>query len=118
MATKTENDIITKALRRLNVIGAGESADADTYQDASDEYRVFHEWGRKEFPRSWSWNYDAVDDRYWTHVAAMLAERLIGVVPVGSERAQLVQMGAARSERQLREQFARKPLATTEVSYF
>lgn len=115
---KTEQDVITKALRRLNVIASGEMADADLYQEAVDEYRVFHEWGREEFRGKWSWNYNSVDDRYWTHVAAMLASRLIGAVPV-SEAIQLkAERKAAESERFLREQLARRPLDVTPINYF
>lgn len=115
---KTAVDVIHRALRRLNIIAPGEDPDADIYQDALDEYKVFTEWMRQEFTRGNGWNYDSVDERYWTHIAGMLAGRLANVLPCSDSIAAKAKEGAAESERYLREQLARKPLRDTEVQYF
>ena len=118
MANKTANDVVSRALRILNITAIGEAPDAGVYAIAEDEYKVFNEWGREEFERRWSWSYDMVDERYWTHVAAMLAGRLAYVLPCGEAAASRANSGAARSERYLREQLARKRLEPVEIAYF
>ena len=113
--TKTANDVVTLALKRLQIIGAGESADGDDYADAYNEYLVFHEWGRDTWPRSWSWNAEAVDDRYWTNVAGVLAGRLLGVFPVSQETRANAEREAAKAETYLRQQFTKKPRTTVQM---
>lgn len=102
---KTAQDVITKALRRLNVIGRSETADGDIYAEALEDYEVFHNWGRAEYPRNWSWNYDAVDDRYWTHVAGMFAGRIALTLPVSESSRQRAIANAAEARRLLNQQF-------------
>lgn len=119
MAAKTANDVIKRALRRINYIGDGEEVDADSYSDALAEYKVFHEWLRKEFPTKVGWGFDLVDDRYWTHVAAMLAGRVfVFAFPTSSKARQRAMEGADVAETMLREQFARSPLSRTKAEYF
>lgn len=117
MAVKTERDVIEKALMRLNIIAVGEEIDADLLAEAQDEYRVMHEWMRQEFRRG-LWGRDAVDERYWTHVAGMLAGRLADVLPVSDTRYQKAMAGAAKSENYLREQMDRRTIDAVEIAYF
>lgn len=103
--SKTAKQVITKALRRLNYIALNEEADGDTYAEALEDYEVFHDWGRKHFRKNWSWNSDAVDDRYWTHIAGMFAGRLALSLPVSESARQRAIANAEVSERLLKEQF-------------
>lgn len=114
---KTANNVITKALRRLNLIARNEQADGDMYAEALEDYLVFHDWGRQEFPRNWSWQYDAVDDRYWVHVSGMLAGRLCETFPVSERQEARALRNAARSEIWLRQQF-RRTSEITQADYF
>lgn len=118
MATVTAQDVVLRALRRLNMVALGADAPADLYEDALEEYKVFHEWLRQEFGSRLSWSYDAVDDRYWTHVSAMLAGELSSLFSVGAGSRERAERGAVMSERRLREQLARKRTDTTEITYF
>ena len=88
--TKTANDVVTRALKNLKIIGAGETADGDDYSDAYDEYLVFHEYLQKENRRLYrasrgSWSSNAVPDEVWTRVSDLLAEELLGTFPVSAE---------------------------------
>lgn len=103
--SKTANQVITKALRRLNLIARNEQADGDIYAEALEDYQVFHNWGRAEYPRKWSWNYDAVDDRYWSHVAGVFAGELAMTLPVSESARQRAIANAAKSLTLLNQQF-------------
>lgn len=115
---KTAQDVITFALRRLNVIGNGETASGDIYDDALSDYLVFHEWGRSRYPRNWSWNYDAVDDRYWTNVAAIFAEQLIDGPGISEAARDRAVRGADRARLALHDQFSKTPLAVAGNDYY
>lgn len=96
MATKTTNDVVTLALQIMNVIGAGETPDADTYVIASSAYTALHADMRAEYADLFkaarmSWNADAVPEDYFAHVAGLLAGMLVNLVPcsdTGRGRAQ------------------------------
>ena len=118
MANKTANDVITKALRRMNVIAKNAAASGDDYEEALSEYKGFHEWMLKEFTRTVSWNYDAVPEEYHTHVAGWLAGELLGVFPCGAQTTQRVEAWARRSETRLREMLARRSIKTVEIEYY
>lgn len=118
MSTKTQNDIVTRALRRIRRIASNETPAPDIYQEALDEYLTFHEWLRKEFGSQVSWNSDAVPDRYWTYVAGWFANDLASVIPVSEADKANAREGAAQAETRLREMLARKKLRTTEADYF
>lgn len=89
MADKTARDVIALALRKLNVIGAGEEAEGDIYEDALSEYKTLHEELRQDARRKWrariSWNHDSVPESVFANVAAILQGRLVETISVSSE---------------------------------
>lgn len=114
--TKTKGDIINRAARSFNYIGATETLEGDSYDMAEGEYDTLHEWGRAQFPKTWSWNINAVDDRYWTYVSGMLAGKLVHVLPTSDTGAQKARALAEQSLRFFNQQSSRSPRATVQVS--
>ena len=113
MATKTAQDVITHALRKMNVIAAGEEADADTYQTALDEYGVFHEWLMRDNERVYKatrgrWDSNAVPSEIWTNVAGAFAGELIGTFPVSDTKAAKVVAASETAKSRIREWLQRR----------
>ena len=73
--TKTANDVVTRALKNLNIF----DADGDEFADALAHYAdTFHPWLQSENRRllrssRGSWSANAVPDEVWTRVADILA---------------------------------------------
>ena len=118
MANKTANDVVIRALRRLNIVAIGETADPDIYVDALAEYVGFHEWLEKEFQRDLRWNYNAVPEEYWPHVSGWLSGTLADVFPIGDAMYSKAKISAKSSETALREILARRRIKTTPAEYF
>lgn len=90
MAAKTENDVITRALRILRVTPIGETSDASLYAVARDIYQAYHNELLAELRDAYklnrrTWGYNAVPDSIWINVAWLLANELIGEVPASQE---------------------------------
>ena len=115
MTTQTANDIVTKALRRANIIAMEEQADGTTYAKALEEYKGFHEYLRAEFPRTAGWTYDAVPTEYWILVSDWYAGWLAEDQSLPSETFEKILAGAARAEARLRGMLSRKPRATVQL---
>lgn len=112
MATKTDQDVVNRALRNMSIIAAGDTADGDTYGDALDAYTVFHEWLMGENKRLYRsskgrWAKDAVPAEVWTNVAAMLARELLAEFSVSPRVEARIERTAERAEARLNKYLAR-----------
>lgn len=85
MATKTERDVVTLALRTIAVGSRGETPDAEDYADALDVYTAFHGRLQDMYSRSVSWAQDEVPAEVWVWVSHLLARELIGVFHVSED---------------------------------
>lgn len=112
MSTKTDQDVVNRALRNMQIIGAGEAADGDTYNDALAAYVTFHEWLMVENKRLYRsqrgrWAKDAVPEAVWTNVAAMLARELLAEFSVSPAVEARLERTAERAEARLNKYLAR-----------
>lgn len=112
MATKTDQDVVNRALRNMRIVAAGDTADGDTYTDALAAYVTFHEWlmtENKRLHRSHRgrWAKDAVPEEVWTSVAAMLARELLAEFPVSAAVEVRLERAAERAEARLNKYLAR-----------
>lgn len=112
MSTKTDQDVVNRALRNMSIIAAGETPDGDTYSDALAAYVVFHEWLMAENKRLYKsskgrWQKDAVPEEVWTNVAAMLARELLADFSVSAAVEARLERTAARAEARLNRYLAR-----------
>jgi hypothetical protein len=87
---KTENDVISKAFRALNVSDINGAYDATIYATAQDIYRAWHSELLAELRDAYklsrkSWTYNSVPDDVWINVAWLLANQLVGMVDVSEE---------------------------------
>jgi hypothetical protein len=106
--TKTASDVIHHALRKLNIIGAGEQADADTYAMALDEYTTFHEWLMRDNERVFKgtrgrWSPGSVPDEVYTNVAAMFTREIVHTFPASDGKKAAIMDDATRAHGRLRE---------------
>lgn len=102
MATKTVDDVVTRALEIMNVIAPGESADGDVFDIASDAYTALHEDIKTDYADLFyssrvSWNKGAVPEDYFMHVSGLLAGRLAEGAVKCSESGTARALAAART---------------------
>ena len=115
---KTASDVVSKAMRRINYIAAGEAPDATDYNEGLQEYEGFHAWLLKEFPRDVHWSSDAVPDEYWTHVAGWFSAQLAETLNVADDNEGLIQAKAAKAELRFREMLARRTIKRVVGEYY
>lgn len=115
MATKTANDVITHALRKMNVTPMAGDNDPDIYAMALSEYTTLHNELRQKMRRvhkaSMSWALGAVPEEAFAHVASILAGRLVETIPVSQNVVAKAGQWAQAGEARLREYLSR-PIQT------
>ena len=84
MADKTAREVVEKALRSIGYIAAEEAPTAVDYTQALDEYMTAHEVLDDDLDGI-EWNYDAVPQKAFSGVSAVLSGRLIREFPTSAE---------------------------------
>lgn len=109
--TKTSLDIITEALRIINVADQNGSYPAEIKARADIRYAAMHEYLSSELKVGWT--AEDVPDKYQDHVSGILAGRLAKTIPSADfDKARLI---AAESEKELRQLLAKKPRKTVQL---
>lgn len=117
MATKTASDVITHALRKMNVTPFGADNNADIYALAESEYTTLHNELRAKMKRVYranmSWSSGSVPEEVFAHVASILAGRLTETIPVSAAVTAKASFWTDEGEARLREYLSR-PIQRTE----
>lgn len=99
---KTANDVVTKALRALNVIGSQETPTAEDSATALEDYTSFHNELMADLDNTYrlksaKWSKDSVPENVFSHVSQMAAFYMTSSFPVSSSVYGRVQAQAARA---------------------
>ncbi len=86
--TKTRNDLVNRALKELGVVGSGQTAEAEDYDEIDDAVEpVMSDLATRDI---WVWgDPDQYDDDAFDHLAVLLANaraRAFGVQPDEQKR--------------------------------
>ena len=113
MANKTASEVVAFALEIAGITGLGESADGNLQDRALSVYTAMHgELQAREARRTNSpgihWQSTAVPEAYFSDIAAMLAGKIVKVLPVGQETAARAMVAASEGEIGLQFKLQRK----------